>query len=188
MTTAIALTQAALRFWIAYIGIIIFGLAFCTQSKADDTLWLSAGQSVTNSNYPLLKSKSWGVAQDLTWRDWHYRLGYLNEGHKEDEFTLGKRDGIYAQWLGTHWLTPRLATELSAGPYISATTVSNPGQKGYADEYRLNALIGVGVKYRLSPTVKVMGMWQRALWTKIEGRYADTDIFSLWIGYSPRAF
>jgi len=175
-------------FWIAYIGIIIFGLAFCTQSKADDTLWLSAGRSVTNSSYPLLKSKSWGVAQDLTWHDWHYRLGYLNEGHKEDEFTLGKRDGIYAQWLGTHWLTPKLATELSVGPYISATTVSNPGQKGYADEYRLNALIGVGVKYRLSPTVKVMGMWQRALWTKIEGRYADTDIFSLWIGYSPRAF
>lgn len=166
----------------------LWGVLVCEVARADDTLWLSAGRSVTNSSYPLLKSKSWGVAQDLTWKDWHYRLGYLNEGHKDDAFTLGKRDGIYAQWVGTHWLTPKLATELSLGPYISATTVSNHGERGYTDEYKLNALAGAGLKYRLTSTVSLMGSWQRALWTKIQGRYADTDIFSLWIGYRPKAW
>jgi hypothetical protein len=165
--------------------ILVLGLLACAREarSADEPVWISTGSSVTNSSYPLVKSTAWAAAQDLEYSYGKLRLGYLNEGHKVDgvRHLTNKRDGVYAQWLGTHWLTAQLATELSLGAYISATTVGQPGYS-YKDVYRLNGLIGIGLRYRCN-ALNVMLMWQRALWTKVDGRYADADIFGLWIGF-----
>ena len=175
-------------FWIAFFVSLALLLGFCTNDAkaADEPLWVSTGKSVTNSSYPLLSSRSWGVAQDLQFaQPWErIRLGYVNEGHKESAEHTGpdKRDGIYAQWLGTHWLTPHIATELSFGPYITATTVGEPGA-AWRDEYRLAAMLGAGVRARYGHA-NVMLQWQRALWAKVDGHYGDTDIFGIWLGLS----
>jgi hypothetical protein len=168
------------------------------------TVSVLGGKSVSNSISDE-KSNAWNIEQEVTFdkgRVWQF--GYLNEGHK---FSGDKRDGIYAMYKLPYYLTDRLVTSISAGPYFTATTVStqttstqtvsNTGCDGpcspaytttttinnvgaYYDHYRLDLMASAAARYYVTPLTDVEVRWNHIMFT---GSHKDTDVFLVGIGY-----
>jgi hypothetical protein len=162
-------------FW-ATIGLFYVAFYIPKACAADSPLMFSGGVGVSNSLQDE-HSHAWGVWQDVDHGSWTARFGYLNEGHRKGD----KRDGIFAQGVWLHRLTPALASEFSIGPYYTATTVST-GAFTYKDEYRFALLGGFALRLDLTPHWLTSVGWQHVMFTKDS---KDADVFLIGLGWRP---
>lgn len=154
--------------WIIFL--MILALLTPKLAKAQQPLVFMQGHSASNSATPIVHSKAYAMSQDWD----HLRVGYLNEGHLREL----KRDGIFFQWVGRHYVTNRFAVEAQVGPYITATTT---GTNGYwKDDYALAVLGGLGLRLDLSDHWNLALRWDRPTFTT---NRKDDDVFLIGLGY-----
>lgn len=120
--------------------LLLLAVSACVQAS---DIKLGYGVDVRNS---LLdeKSSAWMAELHTQYNGQTLIFGYLNEGHKDDNF--GKRDGVYAQLMTSHDGT-KLSLDTAVGVYLSAATVSTGVGHGYVDRYHLNGIISIAMNY-----------------------------------------
>lgn len=158
---------------------VLFLISFNAFADSASTISVLGGTAVSNSVQDE-KSHAWGVEQETPTA--HYGtwlLGYLNEGHQLGD----KRDGIYAQFKAPYQFASRVETSVSAGPYYTATTVTERDGIHYRDVYCLSLLASANVKYSLDEHWSTQFRWSHVMFTR-ENRH-DADVFAVLLSYKP---
>lgn len=151
-----------------------FGLLYIQEATAD-SLMIYGGKAVSNSITDQ-KAAAWGIEQVTNTKLGKWQFGYVNEGH----IGWDKRDGIYALPRWSSHLTNNLITSFGIGPYLSATTVTQPDGIHYIDHYRWDVLGTATVDYSLTTNYYISARWGHTMYTSSK----DTDLFLLGIGYN----
>jgi len=155
------------------LAIINFGLLYAQEATAD-TLMVYGGKAISNSITDQ-KAAAWGIEQVTKTKYGTWNLGYINEGH----IKWDKRDGIYALPRWSADLTDHLKTSFGIGPYLSATTITQPDGIHYIDHYRWDILGTATVDYTFSKQYVVSARWGHTMYTGSK----DTDLFLFGVGY-----
>lgn len=133
-----------------------------------DELNLSIG-SVTENNSSDNTANTFSIQDLVDIKGNYINFGYINEGHLPNL----KRDGIFTEIYFPHQSSDKLSESIAIGPYLSTTTVTNFNLKSAIDQYNLNLLVGIYVKYNIYDKVNMVGQWQRV--TTFSN--TDTDLY-----------
>lgn len=170
------------------IAFFLLAVLFSTATLADDfftkpsTITVFGGKSVSNSISDQ-KSNAWGLEQETPTRLGGAALfGYLNEGHKLNQYGGDKRDGVYLQAKFPYQLTHSVQTFFAAGPYYTATTITDPDGVHYRDSYCLSFLATAGVKVNLTEKWSTQARWAHVIFAP---NNKDADVFLIGVGYTP---
>ena len=160
---------------------LLFSMKAIAAPESRSTISVCGGTTVSNSIKDE-KSHAWCIEQETPTSRGTWLFGYLNEGHLHGD----KRDGIYALYKFPHNLTPRVETSVAAGPYYTATTVTEADGVEYRDVYCLSLLATAGVKVALDDNWSTQFRWSHAMFTR-NNRH-DTDVFAIHVGYKPKGW
>jgi hypothetical protein len=155
----------------------VLALLLLRPAHAHETLMFQKGFSASNSDTPIVRDSAYAMTQDLEYKQWRARIGYINEGHLRGL----KRDGLFLQWVGQHRLTPTISPEFAAGPYLTATTV--PGTvSAWRDEYGLAGIGGFALGWDFTRHLTASLTWHHPMFNR---NNMDTDVFLLGVGWHP---
>lgn len=153
-------------------------VSFSAFADSGSTISVFSGRAVSNSISDE-KSRAWGIEQETPTRFGIWQFGYLNEGHQHGD----KRDGIYALIKAPYMLTKKVETSAAAGPYYTATTITEKDGIHYRDAYHTSLLATAGIKYLLDSHWDAQFRWSHVMFTR-QNKH-DADVFLFAVGYTP---
>lgn len=162
----------------AFLLVLLLLISFNAFADSEATISVLGGTAVSNSVKDE-KSRAWGVEQETPTRFGLWQFGYLNEGHQHGD----KRDGIYALMKAPYALTSRVETSVAAGPYYTATTITEVDGIHYRDAYHTSLLATAGIKYSLDSHWDAQFRWSHVMFTR-QNKH-DADVFVFAVGYRP---